>query len=118
MSFGFDAAPLDVVSTPAKATAQPQTPARTVARTAETLSHDAMAQALDAHPDYKVLRRLAPRNDWGLAPASGTQRVIVLDTETTGLDAKSERIIELAMLSVRVDTATGQPVGPVTSTAP
>lgn len=82
---------------------------------AETLSHDAMALALQAHPDYKVLRRLVPREDWGVAPARETQRVIVLDTETTGLDAKNERIIELAMLSVQVDLATGQPVGPVTS---
>lgn len=77
-------------------------------------SHAAMAKALDAHPDYRVLRRLMPRDDWGPAPASGTQRTIVLDTETTGLDAKRERIIELAMLSVLVDTSTGQPVGPVT----
>ncbi len=120
MSFGFDAAPSDAASTPAKAVAQTKVPApapaagREVAIPAQTLSHDAMAQALDAHPDYKVLRRLVPREDWGLAPASGTQRVIVLDTETTGLDAKNERIIELAMLSVLVDTATGQPVGPVT----
>ena len=83
--------------------------------TAESLCHDAMAKALDAHPDYKVLRRLVPRDDWGPVPASGTQRVIVLDTETTGLDAKNERIIELAMLSVLVDTTTGQPVGPVTT---
>lgn len=76
--------------------------------------HAAMAKALDAHPDYRVLRRLVPRDDWGPAPASGTQRIIVLDTETTGLDARQECIIELAMLSVLVDTSTGQPVGPVT----
>ncbi|MFM8577002.1 MAG: 3'-5' exonuclease [Limnohabitans sp.] len=119
MNFGFDAAPSDLVSTPAKAVAQTKVPAPAAAPAvvspAQTLSHDAMALALDAHPDYKVLRRLVPRNDWGLAPASGAQRVIVLDTETTGLDAKNERIIELAMLSVLVDTATGQPVGPVTT---
>ena len=40
--------------------------------------------------------------------------MIVLDTETTGLDSKSEKVIELAMLSVLVDTASGLPVGPVT----
>ena len=121
MSFGFDSAPQDVAPAPAlpvaksKPTAKPalKVPsmaaptaelkldlkttqmAAQVAATAETLSHDAMARALDAHPDYKVLRRLVPRDDWGPVPASGTQRVIVLDTETTGLDAKNERIIEL-----------------------
>ena len=119
MSLGFDSGPQDAA--PAPKPTGPKTPKAgkpapaPVLATAEALSHDAMALALDAHPDYKVLRRLVPRDDWGPAPASGTQRVIVLDTETTGLDAKNERIIELAMLSVQVDTATGQPVGPVTT---
>ncbi|MFM7024552.1 MAG: 3'-5' exonuclease [Limnohabitans sp.] len=89
--------------------------AQQLAATAETLSHDAMARALEAHPDYKVLRRLTPCDDWGPVAQGRTQRVIVLDTETTGLDARQERIIELAMLSVLVDTATGRPVGPVST---
>lgn len=120
MSLGFDGALQELraehpVVQPAPRTKKsvPQTP---VAK-AETLSHEAIAQALQAHPDYKVLRRLVPCEDWGDLPASdaGTRRVIVLDTETTGLDARQERIIELAMISVRVDLATGLPVGPVTT---
>jgi DNA polymerase-3 subunit epsilon len=75
---------------------------------------EAMAQALAQHPDFRVLRRLVPRSDYGPVNGQATQRVIVLDTETTGLDSKSESIIELAMLSVLVDTVTGLPVGPVT----
>jgi DNA polymerase-3 subunit epsilon len=75
---------------------------------------EAMAQALAQHPDFRVLRRLVPRSDYGAVNGQTTQRVIVLDTETTGLDSKTESIIELAMLSVLVDTATGFPVGPVT----
>ena len=116
MSFGFDAAPQDAAPTPAKSAKKAKAPTPSaLTAVAESLSHDAMAQALDAHPDYKVLRRLVPRDDWGTASTNETQRVIVLDTETTGLDAKNERIIELAMLSVLVDTTTGQPVGPVTT---
>jgi len=116
MSFGFDAAPQDAAPTPAKSAKKAKAPTPSaLTAVAESLSHDAMAQALDAHPDYKVLRRLVPRDDWGTASTSETKRVIVLDTETTGLDAKSERIIELALLSVLVDTTTGQPVGPVTT---
>lgn len=116
MSFGFDAAPQDAARTPAKSAKKAKAPTPSaLTAVAESLSHDAMAQALDAHPDYKVLRRLVPRDDWGTASISETQRVIVLDTETTGLDAKNERIIELALLSVLVDTTTGQPVGPVTT---
>jgi DNA polymerase-3 subunit epsilon len=73
-----------------------------------------MAQALAQHPDFRVLRRLIPRTDYGPVNGQATQRVIVLDTETTGLDSKSEKVIELAMLSVLVDSTTGLPVGPVT----
>lgn len=116
MSFGFDAAPQDAAPMSAKSAKKAKAPTPSaLTAVAESLSHDAMAQALDAHPDYKVLRRLVPRDDWGTASTNETQRVIVLDTETTGLDAKNERIIELAMLSVLVDTTTGQPVGPVTT---
>jgi len=120
MSLGFDSTPqgTDPVAapSPAKPAKKKSTPASApLLAAAEALSHDAMARALDAHPDYKVLRRLVPREDWGPVPVSGTQRVIVLDTETTGLDQRNERIIELAMLSVLVDTATGLPVGPVTT---
>ena len=39
--------------------------------------------------------------------------MVVLDTETTGLDQGKERIIELAMLRVDIDNATGLPVGAV-----
>ncbi|MEY4505504.1 MAG: polymerase PolC-type [Pseudomonadota bacterium] len=83
--------------------------------TDDAMSPEAMAVALDAHPDYRVLRRLVPRLDYGPVPEGvKTQRVLVLDTETTGLDHRQERIIELAMLSVLVDMGTGLPVGPVT----
>ena len=81
---------------------------------------EAMAQRLEQDPDYRVLRRLVPILDFG-AGSSGTgkdgasptvKRVLVLDTETTGLSHAADRIIELAMLFVDVDTATGLPVGP------
>jgi DNA polymerase-3 subunit epsilon len=75
---------------------------------------EAMAQTLAQHPDFRVLRRLVPHRDYRPLNGQTTRRVIVLDTETTGLDSKNESIIELAMLSVLVDVATGLPVGPVT----
>jgi DNA polymerase-3 subunit epsilon len=81
-------------------------------------SLEQMAQRLDAHPDYRVLRRLVPRLDHGPAPVTtpaGVRRVLLLDTETTGLSHASDKIIELAMLLVQVDVATGQPFGPVTT---
>ena len=82
--------------------------------TAHVSDPEAMAQVLAQHPDFRVLRRLQPVADYGGLQGQATQRVVVLDTETTGLDSKSEKVIELAMLSVLVDSATGLPVGPVT----
>ena len=74
---------------------------------------EACAAVLDAHPDYRVLRRLPVCLDWGDAPCDGRTRILILDTETTGLDQSKEKIIELAMLRLDVDSATGQPLGPV-----
>ncbi len=72
---------------------------------------EACAAVLDAHPDYRVLRRLPVRLAWSEVPTAGRTRVLILDTETTGLDPSKEKIIELAMLCLDVDMATGQPVG-------
>ncbi len=79
----------------------------------QTLSLEDMAQALSAHPDYKVKRRLVPKLDFGPASGAAITRMLILDTETTGLDYKTEKIIELAMLAVDIDLQTGLPVGPV-----
>jgi DNA polymerase III subunit epsilon len=76
---------------------------------------ESMAQALQAHSDYRVQRRLKPKLQWPgqtLAPAALT-RVLVLDTETTGLDPSKDKIIELALLCFDADTLTGLPVGEV-----
>ena len=118
MNLGFDDGPsLDAL-------AVPQPPVKPPAKSSAKLpvgaaapgsdDPEAMAAALTQHPDFRVLRRLVPREDWGATQALATQRVLVLDTETTGLDSRSEKVIELAMLSVQVDTATGLPVGRVT----
>jgi DNA polymerase-3 subunit epsilon len=80
---------------------------------------ETLARTLESHTDYRVLRRLQPRLVWPpnapgeTSQTSDTVTVVVLDTETTGLDAAKERIIELAMLRVEVNLATGMPVGVV-----
>jgi DNA polymerase-3 subunit epsilon len=94
---------------------QPKIPA---AEAATPQSMEQLAALLEAHPDYRLQRRLKPQLNWpapsGDANGEGaTTCILVLDTETTGLDAAKERIIELAMLRVRVDLATGLPVGAV-----
>ena len=92
-------------------------PAPAPAWPAAVLGPEQMAQVLEQHADYKVLRRLVPKADYGPAPAdlvdADVRRLLVLDTETTGLSHQADKIIELAMLSVQVDSRSGLPFGPV-----
>jgi DNA polymerase-3 subunit epsilon len=97
-------------STPAAPAAPAIQPAAAAPAGDET---EALAQRLEAHPDYRVQRRLKPVLQWPGSASGAVSRVIVLDTETTGLDHSRERVIELALLRVDIDHATGLPVGPV-----
>ena len=82
-------------------------------RSVPVLDVEGMASLLDAHVDYRVLRRLKPRVQWASTTTNPVVRIVVLDTETTGLDHSKDKIIELAMLRVDVDVVTGLPVGDV-----
>jgi DNA polymerase-3 subunit epsilon len=90
----------------------PTQPAQALAAGADN-DIEALARQLEAHGDYRVQRRLKPTLDWPGAASGGITRAIVLDTETTGLDQNRELIIELALLRVDIDNATGLPVGTV-----
>jgi DNA polymerase-3 subunit epsilon len=78
---------------------------------------EAAVALLEAHPDFRLLRRLQPCKQWpaksGTGAFPGTARIVILDTETTGLDHSKDKIIELAMLCLDVDLSTGLPVGDV-----
>ncbi|MGE0348044.1 3'-5' exonuclease [Hydrogenophaga sp.] len=113
-SFDFDA-PAPAPAPAAVAPAQSPS-AATAADVPAADSLEDMARALEQHADYRVLRRLVPVTDYGPAPApaqAGVRQVLLLDTETTGLSHPADKIIELAMLLVQVDVATGLPFGPV-----
>jgi DNA polymerase-3 subunit epsilon len=69
-----------------------------------------MARVLEAHPDYRVLRRLVPVREYSRKRTGDVAKVLILDTETTGLDSNKDCIIELALLLVDVDVPTGQPL--------
>ena len=70
--------------------------------------HEALAQQLAQHPDYRVIRRLQEREVF--APTAPGQRVckgVILDTETTGFDLENDRVIELGMLVFEFDPSDG-----------
>jgi DNA polymerase III subunit epsilon len=58
----------------------------------------AMAEALGRSADYRVLRRLIPRAVLTPPIGQGTKTAILLDTETTGPDARRDEVIELGMV--------------------
>lgn len=59
---------------------------------------EAMARTLEASGTYRVLRRLAPPITVDSPPCQVTRQGLVVDVETTGLDAARHEIIELAMV--------------------
>jgi DNA polymerase III subunit epsilon len=64
----------------------------------DTISLAAMADALSRSADYRVLRRLVPRPPFTPSIGQHTRTAVLLDTETTGLDAQKNEIIELGMV--------------------
>lgn len=90
--------------------AKQPTPNPTMLLDASFAEPEAMAQVLEAHPDYRVLRRLVPTREYRHPRTGEVAKVLILDTETTGLDASKDRITELALLLVDVDAKTGQPL--------
>ena len=73
---------------------------------------DQAAETLDAHPDYRVLRRLRISDAHVFAQnVSGEPcgRLAVIDTETTGLKAElGDRIIDLAIATCEYGRETGR----------
>jgi DNA polymerase III subunit epsilon len=64
----------------------------------DTINLAAMADTLNLSPDYRVLRRLIPRLPYVPSPNQETLTAVLLDTETTGLDARKDEVIELGMV--------------------
>jgi len=58
----------------------------------------AMAEALANSGDYRVLRRLAPRNAFVPSLGQSTKTAILIDVETTGLDQRKDEVVELGMV--------------------
>lgn len=62
---------------------------------------------LDESPDYKVIRRIAPRKAFANNDGQSLLKGVVVDTETTGTNPDQDAIIELGMVSFEFDPQTG-----------
>lgn len=65
--------------------------------------YESLSAALEHSPDHRVLRRMVSRDHF-TDPDGDTKVGIILDTETTGLDPRTDQVIELAMLAFEYDT--------------
>jgi len=67
-----------------------------------------LARRLELHPSYRVLRHLVPRQEFApAAPGRSLLKGVVLDTETTGLNPDTDKVIELGMLVFEFDPELG-----------
>lgn len=66
------------------------------------------AKLLEAHADYKVLRRLRLRDEFRVVDGHAFARGAVVDIETTGLDVENDRLVELAVVVFEYEPAMGE----------
>jgi DNA polymerase III subunit epsilon len=64
----------------------------------ENINLAEMAEMLARSPDYRVLRKLVPRDEFAACEGQDTRTGILLDVETTGLNTSQDEVIELAMV--------------------
>ena len=68
---------------------------------------ETVAQWLEQSGNYKVLRRIQMRGSFG-GQINSPVKVLVVDTETTGLDFSTCEVIEVGALLIEVDQDTGE----------
>lgn len=73
-----------------------------------TADLDHLAQQLSGHPDYRLVRRLAPRTHYAQPDGRLLLKGIIVDTETTGMRPGQDKIIELGMVAFEFEPQSGQ----------
>src|SRR5690625_828294 len=84
---------------------RPHLPAETEMTEAERL--EAMARELEASGEYVVLRRIPPFTAREVPEGTKVSTGLFLDVETTGLNPRTDEVIELAMVPFRYCQQTG-----------
>ncbi len=89
---------LDMFSGNPQAASRPQT-SRTRFQRAEGAPNEAeMVRILEATGRFQILRKLEPRHVVAVARPDYPLQGVILDTETTGLDARKDDVIEIGLI--------------------
>lgn len=59
---------------------------------------EALAAEVGRHPDFRVLRRLDTSIDYPALSGADVSRAVILDTETTGMEFGTDKVIELGLV--------------------
>lgn len=66
-----------------------------------------IAKTLEAYPEYRVLRKMPPL-DLQRKAAGPTAKLLILDTETTGLNHQDDEVIDIGLICIEAEVATGR----------
>lgn len=80
---------------------------KNLAESIGNIDPETVAKWLERSGNYKVLRRIQVRDNFG-GQINSPVKVLVVDTETTGLDFTSSEVIEVGALLIEVDQDTGE----------
>jgi DNA polymerase-3 subunit epsilon len=69
--------------------------------------YEILATQLEASDNHRVLRRLVPRQHYADLTGRSARRAVVIDVETTGLDVRTNAIIQLAAVAFSYDPDSG-----------
>ena len=69
---------------------------------------ETLARQLEVNPNFRVLRKLVPKEAYAEFDGRPLAKGVIVDTETTGLNQDTDKIMEIGLVVFEYDPQTGQ----------